>query len=145
MTLSIKIIRELNSFSILSITDYQNLKTLIDENPYNETFCIAEGGSFESQPKFAIAMLMPVLLAMFFILPHWWKNEKKTSNFNKIFTFILILFQFYPQWKMLQVLYWGLWKKDLKWKEAKENLQRNVGSLGKFFLKTSFIFNYWYF
>merc|ERR1719479_825659 len=66
---------------------------------------------------------------MFFILPHWWENEKKTSNFNKIFTFILILFQFYPQWKMLQVLYWGLWKKDLKWKEAKENLQRNVGSL----------------
>ena len=139
--MSIKIIRELNSFSILSITDYQNLKTLIDENPYNETLCIAGGGSFESHPKFGIAMLMPVLLAMFFILPHWWENEKKTSNFNKIFTFILILFQFYPQWKMLQVLYWGLWKKDLKWKEAKENLQRNVGSLGKFFLKKPFIFN----
>ena len=136
--MSIKIIRELNSFSILSITDYQNLKTLIE---YNETFCTAEGGSFESHPKFGIAMLMPVLLAMLFILPHWWENEKKTSNFNKTMTLVLVLLQFYPQWKMLQVLYWGLWKKDLKWKEAKENLQRNVGSLGKFFLKNPFIFN----
>ena len=140
MTLSIQIIRELNSFSILSITDYQNLKNLSEANPYNETLCTAAGASFYGHSKFGIAMLMPVLLAMLFILPHWLENEKKTSNFNKIFTFILLLFQFYPQWKMLQVLYWGLWKKDLKWKEAKENLQRNVGSLGKFFLKNPFMY-----
>ena len=75
---------------------------------------------------------MPVLLAMFFILPHWWNNEKKTTRWNKIFTFALVLLQFYPQWKMLNVLYMGLWKKDAKWKEEKEKLQRNVGSLGKF-------------
>ena len=38
---------------------------------------------------------------------------------------------------MLNVLYMGLWKKDVKWKEEKEKLQRNVGSLGKF-LKNAF-------
>ena len=82
-------------------------------------------------------MLMPVLLAMLFILPHWWNNEKKTTSCNKIFTFALVLLQFYPQWKMLNVLYIGLWKKDAKWKEEKERFQENIGSLGKFFIKKS--------
>ena len=78
------------------MTDYQNIKTLIEENPYNETFCSAQGGSFYGHPKFAIKMLMPVLLAMFFTLPHWWNNEKKTSKVNKPMTFILVVLQFYP-------------------------------------------------
>ena len=78
---------------------------------------------------------MPVLLAMLFILPHWWSNEKKTTLCNKIFTLALVLLQFYPQWKMLNVLYMGLWKKNTKWKEEKEKLQQNIGSLGKFLIK----------
>merc|ERR1712016_430921 len=86
-------------------------------------------------PNFALAMLTPVLLAMLFILPHWWSNEKNTNLCNKIFTFILVLLQFYSQWKMLNVLYMGLWKKDAKWKEEKERLQQDIGFLGKFFIK----------
>ena len=88
-------------------------------------------------------MLVPVLLAMCFILPHWWNNENNTSLLNKICTLILVLFQFYPQWKMLQVLYLGLWKKDVKWKEAKENHQRNLGSLGKALNKDHIYFIYY--
>ena len=87
---------------------------------------------FDGHTNFALAMLMPVLLAMLFILPHWWNNEKKTTSCNKIFTFALVLLQFYPQWKMLNVLYMGLWKKNAKWKEEKERFQKNIGSLGKF-------------
>ena len=93
------------------------------------------GGSMYGHHNFALAMLMPVLLTMLFILSHWWNNEKNTTTSNKIFTFVLILLQFYPQWKMLTVLYMGLWKKDAKWKEEKERLQRNIGSLGKFLKK----------
>ena len=122
------------------MTDYQNIKTLIEENPYNEIFCTAGGGSVYGHSKFGIAMLVPVLLAMCFILPHWWKNERNTTLFNKTMTFIFVLFQFYPQWKMLQIIYLGLWKKDVKWKEEKENFQRNVGSLGKFFEKANYLF-----
>ena len=110
------------------IIDYFKLKPLVKTN---ETVCRSEG-LFYGHPNFSLAMFMPVLLAMLFILPHWWNNEKKTTRCNKIFTFALVLLQFYPQWKMLNVLYMGLWKKDVKWKEEKEKLQRNVGSLGKF-------------
>ena len=90
------------------------------------------GGSMYGHHNFALTMLMPVLLTMLFILPHWWNNEKKTTSCNKIFTFALVLLQFYPQWKMLNVLYMGLWKKNAKWKEEKERFQKNIGSLGKF-------------
>jgi len=119
--------------------NYQNIISL---STYNETLCstlggsfygyhnfTAGGGKFYGHHNFALAMLMPVILAMLFILPHWWNNEKKTTSSNKIFTFSLVLLQFYPQWKMLNVLYMGLWKKDAKWKEEKERLQRNIGSL----------------
>ena len=106
---------------------------MISLSTYNKTLCSTIGGSIYGHPKFALAMLTPVLLAMLFILPHWWSNEKNTNLCNKIFTFILVLLQFYSQWKMLNVLYMGLWKKDAKWKEEKERLQQDIGFLGKFF------------
>ena len=129
-------------FYILStITDYQNLKKLSEAYPKNKTLCTAAGGLFYGHPNFALAMLMPVLLTMLFILPHWWHNEKKTTLYNKIFTFALVLLQFYPQWKMLNVTYIGFWKKDANWKEEKENLLRNVGGLGKFLKKMYYQLN----
>ena len=76
-------------------------------------------------------MICPILLSMTFLLPQWWKFEKDTSLQNRIWTFILVLIQFWPQWKMLQLLYMGLWKKDPDWEKEKEKLKRNVGFLGK--------------
>ena len=111
-----------------------------DYDSLNKTAC-TEIGEYYGHPNFAIAMLMPVLLTMLFILPHWWHNEKKTPLGNKIFTFALVLLQFYPQWKMLNVIYIGFWKKDANWKEEKENLLRNVGGLGKF-LKNMYSYLY---
>ena len=111
----------------------ENLQSLSKAYLNNETLCTAAEGSFYGHTNFALAMLMPVFLAMLFILPHWWDNEKETTFCNKIFTFALVLLQFYPQWKMLNVLYIGLWKKDAKWKEEKERVQGNIGSLGKLF------------
>ena len=106
----------------------------------NEKACTA-AGLYYGNPNFGIAMLMPVLLTMLFILPHWWHNEKKTTLNNKIFTFALVLLQLYPQWKMLNVTYIGFWKKDANWKEEKENLLRNVGGLGKFLKKMYYQLN----
>ena len=85
----------------------------------------------ESHPKYAVAMLCPVLLSTIFLIPQWWNIERKTSIKNKIWTFFLVLIQFWPQWKMIQMLYKGLIKKDPDWKNEKENLLRNVGNLGK--------------
>ena len=87
--------------------------------------------SRESHPKFAIAMFCPILLNTVFMIPQWWNFERKTSAKNKVWTFLLVLIQFWPQWKMIQVLYMGLIKKDPEWIKEKENLQRNVGNLGK--------------
>ena len=87
--------------------------------------------SRESHPKFAIAMFCPILLNTVFMIPQWWNFERKTSAKNKVWTSLLVLIQFWPQWKMIQVLYMGLIKKDLEWIKKKENIQRNVGNLGK--------------
>ena len=88
-------------------------------------------GDGEPHPKYALAMLCPIVFSTAFTIPIWWKTEKKSSTINKIFTFWLLLAQFWPQWKMLQVLYMGLIKKNPNWKKEKENLQRNVGNIGK--------------
>ena len=87
----------------------------------------------ETHPKYALAMLCPILLSTVCMIPQWWNIERKTSTKNKIWTFFLVLMQFWPQWKMIQVLYMGLIKKDPEWKKVKENLLRNVGNLGKSF------------
>ena len=87
--------------------------------------------SRESHPKFAIAMFCPIVLNTLFVIPHWWNIERKTSTKKKFFTFLLVLIQFWPQWKMIQVLYMGLIKKDPEWIKEKEKIQRNVGNLGK--------------
>ena len=76
-------------------------------------------------------MLCPVLLVTVLILKHWWNEEKYASQKRKIFTFMLVIFQIWPQYKMLNVIYIGFWKNDHKWREQKEKLQRNICSLGK--------------
>ena len=110
--------------------DYENSKSLIEANSYNETICKSVGGSFYGYSKFGYAMLIPVFLSMFFITIQWWNNERKTSYKNKIGTFFLVLLQFYPQWQMLKVLKLGLCNIDIKWREKKEEIVKNLGSLG---------------
>ena len=81
--------------------------------------------------NYAIAMFCPIVLNTVFMIPQWWNFERKTSAKNKVWTFLLVLIQFWPQWKMIQVLYIGLIKRDPEWIKKKEYLQRNVGNLGK--------------
>ena len=78
-------------------------------------------------------MLFPVILSTVFTLPQWWRIEGKSQIKNKIVTFILILLQLWPQWKMLQILYLGLIKRDENWKQEKDKLMRNIGYLGEIF------------
>ena len=119
-----------HAHNLFWFADYENLKSLIEANPYNETICKSLSGSFYGHGKFGYAMLIPVCLSMFFITIQWWNNERKTSHKNKIGTFFLVLLQFYPQWQMLKVLKLGLWNIDIRWKEKKEEIVKNLGSLG---------------
>ena len=88
-------------------------------------------GSVESHPKFGIAMLVPMFFANLFILKEWWNMEKNTSLNNKILTFLLVIFQIYPQWKAGQIVQMGFFKKQTNWKDEQEKIERNLGFLGK--------------
>ena len=120
-------IRWTSNNDCIDFAEYKNFtNTLV-----NETLCQKAQGNFYGHPKFGFAMLSPILLVTVFILKHWWNEEKYASQKSKIFTFILVIFQIWPQYKMLNVMYIGFWKNDPKWREEKEKLQRNICSLGK--------------
>ena len=110
--------------------DYEEYKNFTN-TLVNETMCQEGRGNFHGHPKFGFAMLGPVLLVTLFMLRQWWDEEKYATVKSKLFTFMLVIFQIWPQYKMLKVLYIGFWKNDPKWKEEKEKLQKDISSLGK--------------
>ena len=75
-------------------------------------------------------MLCPVVLSVLLTIPHWWKGE--SSSKRRILTFPLILLSFYPQYRVLRILFFAFVDKDsdIAWEE---NLlfEENVGFVGK--------------
>ena len=75
-------------------------------------------------------MLCPVILSVLLTIPHWWKGESGTKR--RILTFPLILLSFYPQYRVLRILFFAFVDKDsdIAWEE---NLlfEENVGFVGK--------------
>ena len=80
-------------------------------------------------PNIALTFACPMILSTIFILPHWWQMEKTLHK--KIFTFPFVILQFYPQFKMIQILYLGIYKKEKHWKKEKDVLKKDVSSIGK--------------
>ena len=99
-------------------------------NSTAEEQCLENGGKFESHIYYALTMLGPILLTTVAMFPHWWKEERKTSTLNKIFTFVLVIMKSWYQWKMLQALYKDLVLKESTGKKNKERFIRNFGNLG---------------
>ena len=95
----------------------------------NETLCIEEQGEFYGHPNFALTMFAPILLSTLFLIPQWLKQEQSKERILK--TLPLLLLQLYPQFKMLEILFWGLWKKDGKWRAKMDELQKSVSYIGK--------------
>ena len=86
-------------------------------------------GRIGGHVNFGILILSPVILAIFFTFPHWWMLEDNRKK--KIFTLPLLLIQCWPQYRMLRILYLSLCKKDKRWKNEKEIIERDISSLGK--------------
>ena len=100
------------------------------EKTTNGALCLEEdGGKFYGHPNFALAMLAPILLSTIFLIPQWLKQEKPKNRILK--TLPLLLLQLYPQFKFLEILHLGLWKKDSKWRSKKLELQKSVTYIGK--------------
>ena len=90
----------------------------------------------EKHPIFGSMMLVPIILATLFVIPHWLKREDTTLK--RILTFPLLVGQFWPQWQVLKVLKLIKERRTREWREEKEKLEKEVSSLGNNFL----LFNY---
>jgi hypothetical protein len=74
--------------------------------------------------------LCPPIAGMLFLLPHWWRIEK--TGINRLKTFALILLQVWPQYRVLRILYLGLWRKDNKaWREERGTMDKDISSIGR--------------
>ena len=62
------------------------------------TYC--ESSNCTKHPIYGSVMLIPVLLAMLFTIPHWWRREK---SWNRLYTLPLLIFQVWPQWQVIKV------------------------------------------
>ena len=101
-------------------------------NKNNFEICEKEGRT-GGHVKFGLLILSPVILSIFFTIPHWWQMEETRKM--KLLTLPLLLIQCWPQYRTLRILYLSIWKKDKRWKTEKEIIERDVSSLGKHNLK----------
>ena len=122
-------------FSVMPMNDALLIVIFGIFNPsfdvYSDLNLIIRMIGFHSNPKFTIALACPMICSTLFTLPHWWKMEKNICK--RIITFPLVILLFYPQYKMIQVLYLGLWKKDGDWPKQKALIEKNVSGIGEFF------------
>ena len=83
-----------------------------------------------TNPIFGTVTLLPIVVSFLFVLPHWWSTEKTAKR--RYFTFPLVLFQIWPQFRVIELLVL-LWKQEYdKYAVKKEHYYRNLSSLGKF-------------
>ena len=90
-----------------------------------ETECT---GIAEPQPNYGKVMLIPIMLATLFTIPHWLKRENTLRK--RLYTLPLLLGQFWPQWQVIKILRL-MTKRNPQWQTEKKNLEKEVSSLGK--------------
>ena len=81
---------------------------------------------------FALLTATPIILHTLFLSRHWWTIEGKEDG-NRLLTFPLLLFQIWPQYQLLKLLYNNEWAKE------KLNYDKKIGSLGNFKIHPRFL------
>ena len=79
-------------------------------------------------PIYGSVMLIPIVLATLFVIPHWLKREKTLKK--RLLTFPLLIGLFWPQWQVIKVLSL-MKKKNPQWKIEKEKLEKELSSIGE--------------
>ena len=83
----------------------------------------------EPQLKYGSGMLIPVLLATLFTIPHWYRRENSIRK--RLTTLPILIFQIWPQWQVIKVL--RLMRNgDSQWRIEKQKLEKEIGFIGKF-------------
>ena len=80
-------------------------------------------------PAYGAVMLIPIILANLFTITHWLKKENTWKK--RLYTLPLFILQFWPQWRVLNVL-WLLRKRDERGRAEKEQLDRELSSIEPF-------------
>ena len=75
------------------------------------------------------SMLIPIIAANLFTIPHWLKRENTWKK--RLFTIPFLILQFWPQWQVLKVIKL-MWQKDVRWREEKEQLEKEISSIEPF-------------
>ena len=80
-------------------------------------------------PKYAIAILTPVLLSWIFVAKQWYHDEKGVRQ--KLLTLPFLILQCYPQYRAMRVLYHAKWRKTYGWQSMKDVLEMEISHLGE--------------
>ena len=81
-------------------------------------------------PKFGALTLIPLMMSFIGMAIKWYKIETMEGR-NKLKMLPLLIFQLYPQWRALRVIYYARIKKDPRWKTMKEEYETGISHLGK--------------
>ena len=114
----------LPSFDVYS--DIAFAVQLITGSYKQNKYCI--GRAKPSHPKYAIAILTPVLLSWIFVTKQWYREEKGVSQ--KLWTLPFLILQCYPQYRALRVLYHAKWRKTNGWQRMKDAWEMEISHLG---------------
>ena len=88
----------------------------------------------KTQLKYRSVMLIPVLLATLFTIPHWYRRENSIRK--RLSTLPILIFQVWAQWQVIKVL--RLMRNgDSQWRIEKQKLEKEIGFIGKFFMPMS--------
>ena len=85
--------------------------------------------------NFGAFLLIPIVITTIFTIPSWLKTESTWKS--RLCTLPILVGQFWPQWQFIKVL-WMMWQSNSVWKYEKERLEREIGSIGKSALITSY-------
>ena len=92
------------------------------------TYEPTRGTEAKPHPIYGSVVLIPIVLATLFVIPHWLKREKTLKK--RLLTFPLLIGQFWPQWQIIKVLSL-MKKKNPQWKIEKEKLEKELSSIGE--------------
>ena len=95
--------------------------TLPSMDVYSD-FSLVVGWYLNGHFKYAISMTVPILLQFLSTIYKWVRLEKRK---NKIWSWPILILQFWPQWRAIQVMRLDF-KNDPKAEEKKKELMREI-------------------
>ena len=99
--------------------------SLLSGNFYKDEACTSKS----THPKYALAVLAPVLLSWMFVAKQWYQIEQGVKQ--KSTTLPLLILQCYPQYRALRVLYHAKWRETKGWQRMKEAWEMEISHLGR--------------